>query len=254
VLRINEGVPVISKQDRDVASLKSLISDLGQRVNSLADEIDALSDRARESIRRKNRIGAMRCLRSKRALEAVLDQRSDTLQQLEDVLRRIEQAADRVEVVEVLRSSTKVLQSLNVEIGGAEHVDGVLDALRDELSKADEISSILGEAGQSIDDAEADDELEALERSEKAKLDEQEAQRMRERLEEAALRAPLGDVDGKTTTNSSKESTRPETQEEEIEESISAMGRMSLDETKQPNSKIKTSGQRGTSAVGLLER
>jgi charged multivesicular body protein 7 len=247
-------MPVISKQDRDVASLKSLISDLSQRVNSLANEIDVFSNRARESVQKKNRIGALRSLRSKKALEAVLDQRSDALQQLEDVLRRIEQAADQVEIVEVLRSSTKVLQGLNMEIGGVEHVDDVLDTLRDELSKADEISSILGEAGQSIDEAQVDDELEALERSEKAKVDEQEAQKMHERLEEAALRAPLGDIDGKDTTNSPKESTRPQTQEEAIEESISAMGRMSLDEAKQPNSKIKASDQQGTSAAGLLER
>lgn len=109
------------------------------------------------------------------------------LAQLEDVYTKIEQAADQVDIVRVMEASAGVLRSLNAEAGGIEKVEDIVQDLREEMSKVDEIGSALHEVAEGsnvIDENAVDDELEAMEFEEQQEKEERESERTKERLEE----------------------------------------------------------------------
>jgi charged multivesicular body protein 7 len=81
---------------------------------------------------------------------------------------KIEQAADQVELVRVMEASSRVLGSQNKEVGGVERVEGVVDRLREEMEKTDEVGQVVGEFGkEGVGEGEVDDELEVMEREER---------------------------------------------------------------------------------------
>jgi charged multivesicular body protein 7 len=141
-----------------------------------------LNTNAKASLNNKNRVSALSALKSKKIAEHNLKQRSDTLNQLEEVYHKIEQAADQVDIVRVMQASTNVLRSLHAQTGGVETVENVVDNLREEMSKVDEVGTIINEAGPVVDEGEIDDELEALEKQEAREKEEKEAEETRERL------------------------------------------------------------------------
>lgn len=108
-----------------------------------------------------------------------------TLAQLEDVFTQIETAADQVSVVRVLEGSSAVLASLHEEVGGVEGVEGVVERLREEMDKVDEVGVAINEGvASNVDEGAVDEELEELERVERKKSEVKEAEKTRVRLEE----------------------------------------------------------------------
>lgn len=173
----------ITAEDESIASLKELTEYLEHQTTILNKRIDELAATAKDAVTRKNRVAALAALKSKKLAESSLATRFATLSQLEEVAAKIEQAADNVQLVKVMSSSTGVLKSLNAKVGGAERVEEVVDHLREQMSQADEVGSILAESGPAVDEGEIDDELEAMEKEEKAK--EEAIERAREEAERA---------------------------------------------------------------------
>lgn len=159
----------ITEQDATIASIKELTASLKHQVELLEKRIEELENTAKTAISRKNRISALAALKSKKIAESSLSTRYATLNQLEAVSSKIEQAADQVALVKVMESSTGVLADLNKAVGGTERVDGVMDRLREQMTDTDEVAAILAEGGTQVDEAEIDDELEALESEEREK-------------------------------------------------------------------------------------
>ncbi len=175
----------ISSHDRTIASLKSLIADVKQQIASIAMKVNSLSKNAQEAVLLKNRVSALAALRSRKAAEATLAQRLDTLSQLEGVYDKIEQAVDQVTLVRVMEASTGVLRSLHAEVDGVVSVENVMENLRDEMDKVDDIGNAIEVAGQgdaAIDESAIDNELEALVRQSQLENEEKEAFRTRQRL------------------------------------------------------------------------
>ena len=84
-------------------------------------------------------------------------------------------------------ASTEVLRSLNKKTGGVEKVEDVVEELRGEMTKVDEVGQIIGEVGKvntAAQEDEVEDELEALEREEKAKEEMKRDAETRRRLAE----------------------------------------------------------------------
>lgn len=156
----------ITEEDRAISSLKELIADLQLQTTIMEGRVEQLAEKARDAITRKNRVSALAALKSKKLLEASLAQRHVTLSQLETVAAKIQQAADHVQMVRVMEASTGVLQSLNKQTGGVEHVDEVMDKLREQIAEVDEVGDIITTGSQVIDEAEVDDELAEMERQE----------------------------------------------------------------------------------------
>lgn len=176
---------MLSTQDKTIASLKTLIADINEQIAILSTRIQTLSESALKAINNKNRTSALAALRSKKLSETILTQRSEKLAQLEEIYGKIEQAADQVAIIRVMEASTGVLRNLHAQIGGIEKVEDVIESLRDEMGKVDEIGGAIeaGAQGDSvIDESAVDEEFESLERQANAREEEKRARQTQERL------------------------------------------------------------------------
>ncbi|OQE04385.1 hypothetical protein PENVUL_c033G09580 [Penicillium vulpinum] len=174
----------ITQQDTTIASIKTLVSTMSKQVTSLEAKIAELTASAKTALANKNRISALSAVRSKKLAEHNLQQRFNTLMQLEEVYSKIEQSASQVEMVQVMQASTGVLRGLHTQIGGAERVEDIVEELREEMTKVDEVGSIMNEAGPVIDEGEIDDELAAMEKSDREAREKEEAAVTESRLAE----------------------------------------------------------------------
>lgn len=194
------------------------MSTISKQVETLEEKITELTSTAKAALGKKNRILALSAVRSKKLVEHNLKQRLDTLIQLEEVYSKIEQATDQVEYVKVMEASTGVLRGLHTQIGGAEKVENVVDDLREEMAKTDEIGNLMNEAGPVIDEGEIDEELENLESKEREVEEEKEAEETRNKLAEL---------------DSLQQPTKPAGQNVEaaLAESMGRLSRMSMEES-----------------------
>ncbi|RMZ75913.1 hypothetical protein DV738_g5239, partial [Chaetothyriales sp. CBS 135597] len=168
------GPDPVTAEDSSIANLKQLISRLGAQCATLESTISTQQSRAATFVAQKNRTSALGALRSKKRAEQALERRTATLHQLEDVYHSIEQAVDQIAIVDALQSSATTLKALNNKVGSVDRVEDVLDQLKDQMAKTDEVSAVLQEPLRDDDavvDIEVDDELEALEREERERED-----------------------------------------------------------------------------------
>lgn len=219
----NPGVQdtVITTEDETIASLRELTEYLEHQTAVLEKKIEELTLAAKQAITKKNRVSALAALKSKKLAESSLQKRFATLSQLEEISAKIEQASDNVQLVTVMGASTEVLKNLNAQVGGAEGVEEVVDHLREQMSQADEVSSILAEQGPVVDEGEIDDELEAMLQEEKKREEDieqakKEAEEKKE-VEETARR--LAELDAlKSNTDEIRD-----TEDQDLSQELSQM-------------------------------
>ncbi|MCJ1472261.1 hypothetical protein MMC13_000908 [Lambiella insularis] len=176
----------ITAEDINIASLKSLMVGLHVQLEELTQKISNYEKKARSAVAAKNRVLATASLRSKKLYESILAQRSETLAQLEGVYFTLEEASDQLEIVRVMQASTKILKGLRLEIGGMDTVEHVLEALTTEMNHVDGIGAVMSENAQvnnMVDESVIDEELDALERQDQRRKDEQGASETEKRLE-----------------------------------------------------------------------
>lgn len=228
----------ITHEDRSIATLKNLISNLTIQTANLTTRVATLQAAAQTAVKAGNRASALSALRSKKLAEQSLQSRTDTLHQLEQVYAKLEAAADQVEIVAAMQASAGALKTLNNKVGGVERVEDVLDTLREEMTKVDEVSGVIAEpldANKAVlDEGEVDDELEALERDEKARLEAREkAEKERKDIQDAkATRRKLAELDA--LEQPTKDQGRiadldPDPVEQELSRSIEKMRTLDLD-------------------------
>ena len=177
----------ITQEDTAIAKLRSLISDLTVQVSDLESKISAQTLRAKHAVTNQNKPIALAALRSKKAAERTLSQRTATLSQCEEVFTQIENAAGQAEVVETLRTSSAALKALNKKVGDVDSIDAVLEELREEMQKTGEVQNVLAEpltadSGAVADEVEVDEELEAMEQEEQERIAEREARDTEKKL------------------------------------------------------------------------
>ncbi|GIC85789.1 putative vacuolar sorting protein SNF7 family protein [Aspergillus udagawae] len=214
----------ITEQDTTIASIKSLMSTMTKQVDRLESKIEELNLTAKVAVQKKNRVSALAAVRSKKLAEHNLKQRLDTLTQLEEVYSKIENATDQIEYVRVMEASTGVLRGLHTQIGGVERVEDVVEELREEMSKVDEIGNIMNEVAPEIDETELDDELEELENRERQAREEKDAEETRKKL------AELDDLEQKAK-EAARTAASEQSVESAIEESIESLSHMSVEES-----------------------
>ncbi|KAF7118142.1 hypothetical protein CNMCM5793_007535 [Aspergillus hiratsukae] len=219
----NDSPRDITEQDTTIASIKSLMSTMTKQVDRLESKIEELNLTAKVALQKKNRVTALAAVRSKKLAEHNLKQRLDTLTQLEEVYSKIENATDNVEYVRVMEASTGVLRGLHTQIGGVERVEDVVEELREEMSKVDEIGNIMNEVAPEIDETELDDELEEMENRERQAREEKEAEETRKKL------AELDDLEQKAK-EAARTAASEQSVESAIEESIERLSHMSVEE------------------------
>lgn len=242
-----EPTPV-TEQDVTIAHLRTLITSLETQIPALAARVSELDASARKAVAAMSKTAAMSALRSKKLAASALERRTATLGQLEEVMAGIEQAADQVEIVRIMAASAGVLKGLNKEVGGAKGVEGVVEALREEMGKVDEVSGVLNEVGAegAVDEEEVDEEFEALERDAREKREAAEADGTRRRLEElerveTEKKAKEQEADRRRVEDGQRDQMMQELdhvmrerqpEDTEVEETLEGFGRMSLDEVR----------------------
>jgi charged multivesicular body protein 7 len=212
----NDRLPTpITQEDTAIANLRDTIAKINAQLQPLEEQIAAQNARSREAVAKKQIVQAKAALRLKKMAESALQQRTDVALQLEGVYAQLQQAADQVEIVEAMKAGATALKSLNQKVGGAEGVAGVVDALREEMSTADEITNIINESSEQVDEGEIDDEFEALEMAEREKKQaEEKAAREKAEAEEAArTKARLAELE--QLEKERKEKERKENEEEQ---------------------------------------
>lgn len=96
-------------------------------------------------------------------------------------------------MVRAMEAGTGVLADLNAEIGGAEGVQRVMDAVREGVVEAEEINGVIGELGaEGVDEGEVEEEMAALEKQESERL--MEKKRVEEVVRSKVLESSLPNV------------------------------------------------------------
>ncbi|MCJ1378471.1 hypothetical protein MMC17_001570 [Xylographa soralifera] len=221
-----DGSPVITAEDANIASLKSLMADLNAQLETLNWKVIEFDQKARSAVANQNRVVAVASLRSKKLYETVSIRRSETLSQLEGICTKIEEAADQIEVMKVMEASSSILKGLNTEIGGVETVEEVLGGLRNEIEQVSDVEAMINEAAQAtviVDEGAIDKELEALERPDQAKDDEKAIFETKKKLELLDRMVPLG------LAARSEERIIEKAQPDVLDGSTRALSRLSVD-------------------------
>jgi charged multivesicular body protein 7 len=134
-----------------------------------------------------------------------------------------------------MRAGADALKSLNEKVGGAEGVQGIVDAVNEQMATTEEITNIINETDQPLDEAEIDDEFEALERAEKEKVEREEAEKTRIRL------AELAEADAKRLAKEKEEEaekTKAREKEEEAKQSREKKAEDDVDQALQELSRL----------------
>ncbi|KAI9713443.1 MAG: hypothetical protein M1820_000825 [Bogoriella megaspora] len=244
----------ITEQDTAIASLKTLLFDLNSQIPTLTHKIAEAERTAREmvasgSISGAGKTRALAALRSKKLAEKGLEERSKRVAELEETLAKIEQAADNVEFVNAMRDSAIVLKGLNEKVGGAEHVQDVVDGLREEMQKVDEVSDMVREVGvEGVDEEEVDEEFEALEREAREKEEKRKEKEQQEKVEKAAEETKRQLMELDDVENGRKEAREKEEKrkEKEIQEKAVEETRKRLRELDEIESRQEEGGEKET--------
>ena len=220
MLKEGEAEPQgLTEQDVTIASLKASIGDLQTQVDQLSTLIASASEKAKSAVSAGHRSVAMTAVRSRKLYEKRLEQRGAILSQLEDVYGKIEQATDQASMIRITQASTKVLQSVNKEVGGIEKAQEIAEQLHEEVSHVDEVGNIIRSTEQEItpvDEDAVDDELEEM-------LREEEAQRERRKLDEEEMKlnsAPKVPNASLSDTNETTSGHREEAPLSEVQQAV----------------------------------
>jgi charged multivesicular body protein 7 len=227
----HEAVPLpVTEEDAAIANLRDTLANINAQIPPLLEKITYADAAVRESIAAKQMVRAKAALRSKKLAERALAQRSDVALQLEQVYTDLQQAADQVEIVEAMRAGAAALKGLNEKVGGAEGVQGVVDAVNEQMAMTEDITNIINETSQPLDEDEIDDEFEALEKADREKREKEEAEATATRL------AVLEKVENKRKDKEAaaakqKENRAVERTEEKLDEASQGMARMSFQQS-----------------------
>ncbi|KAF2645674.1 hypothetical protein P280DRAFT_486792 [Massarina eburnea CBS 473.64] len=174
----------ITPEERTMASLRDSAARVNAQLPCLQAKSEACQAAAREAVRARQMIRAKTALRSKKLAESALAHQSSLALQLEEACMKLQEAADQVEIVAAMKAGAEAMKALHEKVGGAEGVQKVMDDVNEQVSTVDEITTIINESATPVDEAEIDDEFEALEKAETEKKELQEAAETAARLAE----------------------------------------------------------------------
>ena len=221
-----EPLPV-TEDDSAIAGLRDTLANINAQIPPLMEKIASADAAAREAVAAKQMVRAKAALRSKKLAETALAQRSDVALQLEGVYTQLQQAADQVEIVEAMRAGAAALKGLNEKVGGAEGVQGVVDAVNEQMATTEEITNIINETDTAVDEVDIEDEFETLERAEKEKKEREEAAKTAARL------AQLEDAERKQREQAkdaaaTREQAEDQVVEKKVEQASQGIAKMSF--------------------------
>lgn len=89
-----------------------------------------------------------------------------------------------MDIVQVMQASTGTLRALHEQVGGVEKVEDVVEELREEMAKVDEIGNVTTEVTPDVDEEELDGELLDMEAQEQSTREDRDEEMTRKKLAE----------------------------------------------------------------------
>ncbi|OCH92214.1 hypothetical protein OBBRIDRAFT_818381 [Obba rivulosa] len=182
----NEVTPI----DTGVLELKTGVERLQAAVDSLQYKIDERTQQITVALGQKRQEIALSYLRAKKQLEDVRKKRLSSLDMLQSTLLRVEESAGDIEIMRSYESSTATLRAILAHpLLQREKIDETMDAMGSANTDAQEVDDAIRLGGQmaqadaNIDEAELEEELQALVRESEAEQAEK-ARAEHERQEE----------------------------------------------------------------------
>ncbi|RSH92455.1 hypothetical protein EHS25_008871 [Saitozyma podzolica] len=186
----------ITEADRGTLSIILTLDKLEKQIEDIESQLVSAQAKAKKHLAANQRSLAMSALRSKKALEEILDRRIGAAEQLRGVVRSIDQAKGDVEIMSAYSTSTTTLSHIlrNPKLD-AEYIASTTDALSEALADAHEIDEAVriggkiavGAAGGGgeLEEEELREELEGMVREEKERQarEEREERERQERQE-----------------------------------------------------------------------
>ncbi|SAM82913.1 uncharacterized protein UBRO_03449 [Ustilago bromivora] len=163
-----EMAEAITEEDRSVLAVRSILHRVELQITWLESQISHRTSQAKSSLRNNQKSQAASYLRSRKALDEVLEKRMVTRETLTNVVLKIEQAKSDVEVLGAYKASDEVLrQVLDREEMKVENVERVMEGLEESLASQREVDDALrgsgtGVGGEMVDEEELERELERL--------------------------------------------------------------------------------------------
>ncbi|KAG7744643.1 hypothetical protein KL932_001159 [Ogataea haglerorum] len=161
-----QEVQLSPEQVESIATLKYSIYKMTQYNDETEKRVHELEARVREYVKKNQMIRARSELKIQKALSAKLQKSTQGLENLVLLLYKIEENNNNMLVVKTLESNSKILKSMNEQVGD---IASVVQEVREEWGKMDELSEHLG--AMTTDDSSIDEELQLLEKEEKQKVE-----------------------------------------------------------------------------------
>lgn len=155
----------VTQEDKDIAQVKYNIHEISQRMSGIENKIHELNRRISlyptEKIKTDETIkNVVMTLLSQRKHQQKTFQHSVSIYtQLNEILVKIDSATSNIKIFNVLKQSSKTLQSLNAQVN-VDDIDHVNSDIRDQIDQTDEISDALG--SNNAEDQEVEEEFNEL--------------------------------------------------------------------------------------------
>lgn len=161
-LRLTTEEPcVVTETDTAVAQLKRCLTGVEAQCDALEAKIRRHDAEAREAAAKGRKSLALSAIRARKAAEAQAETWRDRREQVDTVLLKIDDAAQQVGVVRALEGGSRALATVLAQIGGVEKVDSLVDRLREDMDRVDDINEAIAGASAGVRNEIDDDELEA---------------------------------------------------------------------------------------------
>ncbi|KAG7825011.1 hypothetical protein KL909_001303 [Ogataea angusta] len=164
-----QEVQLSPEQVESIATLKYSIYKMTKYNDETEKKVHELEARVREYVKKNQMIRAKSELKIQKALSAKLQKSTQGLENLVLLLYKIEENNNNMLVVKTLESNSKILKSMNEQVGD---IASVVQEVREEWGKMDELGEHLGAIA--ADDSSIDEELELLEKEEREKSEKEE--------------------------------------------------------------------------------
>lgn len=200
--------------NQSIDKMKETLEILEKRESLLNKKIDIEVKKAKELLAKKNKQGALLCMKKKKTYEEQLTRLGNQKLSLENMIMKMEEATIDMETLDAQRQGADSLKKIYGK-NGIDKIDKQIDEIRDVMDTANEISNVVSQAFSGdigLDDDELLGELEDLEEEDLA-----------ERMIQAKTGSEQLSTGQKQTVSAGASSTARRTKEQTVEDEFAAL-------------------------------
>lgn len=142
--RSSAGGAARTQTANTVVSLRENISTQEKREQHLEKKIEQMTAEAKDKMAKKDKKGALFCLKRKKLYEAEIDKIQNIKMTLETQVMNLESAAQNAATFQAMNAGKSAMTNIRAETD-IDKVDDLMDDIKNEMDMADEISNALAQ-------------------------------------------------------------------------------------------------------------